>query len=280
MKLIAFLLFAVVIVSSSSVASESSVSIGISGGYVVLMHSGIFNFTNPEFSSKEYGQLRYSFSSGEGFRAAVNGVFTLDKADRFSLASCIEYSNISSKSDNAGESYPLRLPDGEPILTETYYRNKYSQEAISIDFDIRYKPFENNNFGGLIGMVGSYIVSNSYRFTYNIVFNPNNPGIPFSNKKERETAIVTPLDMEPIVKDFIPRYTDETRTSILFYEGELPDINPLQVSLRAGIFYDFTIKGIILSPSIVYHFPLTRISSSQDWKVSQLIGAFDVRIPL
>ncbi|MBS1538942.1 MAG: hypothetical protein JST20_14485 [Bacteroidetes bacterium] len=103
--------------------------------------------------------------------------------------------------------------------------------------------------------------------------NPNSPGVPF------ELSIIK-LDSLHGVNSFEPEFKDETRTEAYLYKGELPDINPLQISLRAGLFYDIAIEGILISPSVVYHFPFTKITSTQNWKIHQLIGSLDIRIPL
>lgn len=270
MKVIVSFLFVAVLFFESTFAGESTVSAGVSGGYSTPMHSSTFNFSNPEFSSMEYGQLRYSFGSGSGYTMAVNGVFMLDKTNRLSLASSVWYSNVSSKSDKAGESYPSRAPNGDTMRQETIYRNEYSQGTVSISFDLRYKVIESIGLGISAGISGSYITSSAYKFSFIA------PGI----ERPFDPYPIDSIFLKLPIKDFAPRYTDDSFLGVLFYEGELPDINPLQISLRAGVFYDFAIKGVILSPSIVYHFPLTRISSSQEWKISQLVGSVDVRIPL
>lgn len=270
MKFCTSILFSFLIVIISAVGGEQTVSVGVSGGYSVPVHFGTFNFVNPEYDSTEFGKTRYSFDTGRGFQFGVNGVFGLDKAGRFSLSASGVYSYLSSKTDQEGNSYPGRLPNGDIVRIETFYRNEYSQGSLTANLDFRFIPFDDSTLGILAGASGSYILSSFYRFTYNLTDKNDNPSAdPFD-----------PFIHKPYVKDFPLRFANDSNSSILMYEGELPDITPLQVSLRTGVFYDFSIRGIILSPSIVYQFPLTKISSSQDWKIHQLIGSIDVRYQL
>lgn len=265
-------LLAVSLVTASAFAGEPDVTIGVSGGYILPIHSGTFNFTNPEYDTTEIGKTRYSLKNGTGFHSALNGVFVLDNSAQFSLGATVGYSRFPSQSDEPGESYPSRKANGDTVRTTTFYRNEYSQGALAVNLDLRCKLFDDNGLGVQVGASSAYMISNSYRFTYNIIFPDDNVGFPPPDPPN--------YTHKPFVKDFELRFADENRSSLLLYEGELPDINPLQVSFRAGVFYDITLSGIILSPSVVYHFPLTKVSSSQDWKISQLSFSLDVRFAL
>jgi hypothetical protein len=252
------------LVSASAFAGEPSVSVGGSGGIVVPFHTGNFNFVNPQYNNTDIGKSRYSFSSGMGFQSAANGVFTLDKTGRFSLATTFGYSQFTSHSDKEGDDYPSRLANGDTVTTRTYFYNEYSQKSLFTNIDLRCKPFESNEFGIIAGVSGSYI------FSYNFVFDPSSGRLPDLNLS----------GIKPVVRDYEPRYADDTRTNILLYMGELPDIQRFQASLRAGVFYDIPLSEIIVSPSIVYHFPLTKVSSSQTWRISTVSCTIDVRVPL
>lgn len=272
MKLITFMLV-LLLANATAFAGEPTVWVGVSGGYIVPIHSGTFNFSNPNLDTTNVGKSRYSFDKGVGFHISANGVFILDKASRYSLGASIGYSQFSSYSEKIIDSYFSQLANGDSVLNEFFIGNEYSQSAISADFDLRYKPFDNNGLGIIGGASVTFITSSSYRYIYGLVFNPNSPGVPF------ELSIIK-LDSLHGVNGFEPKFKDETRTEAYLYKGELPDINPLQISLRAGLFYDIAIEGIMISPSVVYHFPFTKITSSQDWKIHQLIGSLDIRIPL
>ena len=269
MKIITSLFLCLLFVYVSALSSEQTLSFGLSGGYLLPIHTGSFTFVNK--NTPYFGKFRFSFDKGAGLWTAITGTFILDKDGKFLIGTSLGYASFTSDDDKVRDSYVATLPNGESVTTETFFYNKFSEVSLSAALNLRYKPFRNNNFGVLAGVSGSYIVSNSYLFVYDTVFDASVP------------KVVKPyfdLNEPPVVGTFVPYYRDVLHTAIVYYDGKLPDINLLRVSLRTGIFCDFSIGGIILSPSIVYQFPLTKISSSQDWKIHQLIGSIDVRYQL
>ena len=269
MRILFSFLFALILSNTSGICGEQTLSYGLSGGYLLPVHTGSFTFVNKD--TPYFGKFRFSFDKGTGLWTAITGTFILDKENKFSIGTSLGYESFTSEDNKVRDSYVAALPNGESVTTETFFYNKFSEVSLSASLNIRYKPFKNNGFGVLAGVSGSYIVSNTYLFVYDTVFDASVPKVvkPYFN-----------LNEPPVVGNFVPYYRDVPHTAIVYYDGKLPDITPLQFSLRTGIFYDFSISGIILSPSIVYQFPLTTISSSQDWKIHQFIGSIDVRYQL
>ncbi|MBI3260653.1 MAG: hypothetical protein HYZ54_14435 [Ignavibacteriae bacterium] len=269
MKLITPLLFALMSVNASAIAGDQSFSFGFSGGYLVPIHSGSFTYINKD--TPYSGKFRFSFDKGAGVWTALTGTFKLDKESKFSIGTSLGYSSFTSEDDKERDSYVATLTYGEKVTTVMFFYNKFSEFALNATLNLRYKPFESNGLGILAGASGSYLISNSYLFIYDTVYDASVPKVvkPYFN-----------LNEPPIVGNFVPYYRDITHIAIIYYDGRLPDINLLQISLRTGLFYDFRVLGIILSPSIVYQYPLTKISSSQDWKIHRLICSIDARYQL
>lgn len=252
-----------------TLAGDAPLEIGVSGGYIMPLHTGTFNFENYTDTIPAH-----SFTTGSGFRLGGTLVVPLESSGKWSLGVNMGVISHTSEAIETGVNFPIQISDSlTKLYVQAYHTFQYSAASLFCDIEASYKPLENSGFGGFFGLSGSYITSTSFRQTLHEVFDPNSP-VHFDD--------LNSLDIlkAPIIRDFWPEYTDETRTAILRYEGDTPNADKFQAYLRVGIFYDIPLGSLIISPSVSYQFPITTVTSSQSWRVHLLSGGVDVRVGL
>lgn len=66
------------------------------------------------------------------------------------------------------------------------------------------------------------------------------------------------------------------------YDGEIPDLNPLRFSLKAGVQGEIPLfdNEWIITPGIYYDYGLTNVEASESWQVNSVMFQIDVRTVL
>lgn len=248
----------------SAFAHENVFSLGISGGYVMSVHSGTFNFENIPDSFP-----RHAFDMGGGYRLGVVAVLPLELSGKWSVGLTIGIASTSNRKDEIIALFPANT-DGKLIYSTLYNTVSFMSGAYFLEATGRFMPCDNYGLGFLGGGGLSYYHNDRYRQT---IWYQNQGNI----------IIVDPdlSNEKPIVKKFPLRYTNRNYNEILVYEGEVSEVNSWQAYLRAGIFYDILLsKRLLVSPNATYDFPLMRVSSSQSWRIHQIAYSLDVRFGL
>lgn len=252
-------LFAFLFIFTSADANESTFWFGITTGYVVPIHIGTFNFANPS-DKVTFGQHSFTLGTGSGYYIGLNGLIFQNKESTNSIGVNIGYSHTSSYSDTPGDNYSSKKSNGENINSATYFSNSFSAHSISAEFNLHYKPFNQYKLGVKAGLSTTYIFSSNYDYRYELDFDESNPEIKFTD---------LPFDTAHTIRGYHPRFTHSYQTGVQLYKGDLPDLTPLQISLQAGIFYDIFLENCVLTPGLSYRFPITTLTSSQSWRVSE-----------
>ena len=248
----------------SAAAGDDTISLGLSGGCVLPMHSGTFNFENVPDSFP-----RHTFGTGSGFRLGLSMVMPLDTSGAWSAGLNVGVSSMSDYKEELREVFPA-IVDGKLIESGLYNTLKITLFSWYVEGEVRFKPFGNLGLGVMAGLGASYFAKTDYRQTNQLDI-------------DCDRIIIGPKypDIEPVVRDYQPNFTNDCFNELLLYEGETPDANRWQAYWRGGVFYEFLVgKRWVISPSVSYNFPLVAVSSTQTWRIHQLAASVDVRLRL
>ncbi len=92
----------------------------------------------------------------------------------------------------------------------------------------------------------------------------------------------------PGVKGYTPHFSDESRTSITLYKGEIYQRTALQLGLTAGLQYDLPIhtldeatqKFVTLTPSVLFNYNLTTYSDYEKLRAWNVSVGFALKVGL
>lgn len=97
-------------------------------------------------------------------------------------------------------------------------------------------------------------------------------GFPLVKKFEQWEQIVEPVD-RGVFLDSQTRFRNK-------YSGDIPKSKPVQTDLHLGLSYDFPLnkyKSVILSPFTSYHFGLSNVADSIEWKINSFRIGFAIK---
>lgn len=261
--------FTFLLVTSSAFAGESTFSLGPLVNTSFQFHNGTHDFDNP-LEMNNPNKIIYSIKKFPlpSISMGISGVVPLNDDGKLALGFNIGLSHFRAFGEMKGETYNHTLENGDRVVLWSRFTNDLKQTSISTEFNLRYKPFNQNSFGISGGVATAYIVYSYSHYRHELVFNEAYTGVDFKS-----------LHVEPIytVHGFKSRFTDDFSTALLLYQGDTPNLNLFQINMLAGLFYDINYENCIISPNIYYSFPLTGIVSSQEWQVSQLFVSVDMR---
>jgi hypothetical protein len=197
------------------------------------------------------GGFIYGFSSGEldchcgyqftgmkgpGFHITASGSMPIDFLS--DLYATLGYQKLNLKA-TAGTT-KSRAVYGEPSPVQVQMESNAEVDLSSIDFGIYYKRKLIKDFF-VIGGVGFQIIS--------------------SNE----------INQDETIKDDNFVFYGSEKTTDLIYKGEIEDINSLQISVRLGMGYDFSIgQKYLLTPSAGFSYPFTKLTSSSTMRIMVL----------
>jgi len=169
--------------------------------------------------------------------------------------------------------YPSKSVGGD----ENIFSNSYSFRAPQI----------------LLSFMAKKIISRS-RFS---ILGGVNIGILLADKQEERVFINKPNikfpDLDSLgglysTKGYTPSFSDDSRTSITFYKGEIYQRTALQLGLTAGLQYDLPIytldeatqKFVTLTPSVLFNYNLTTYSDYEKLRAWNVSAGFVLKVGL
>lgn len=123
----------------------------------------------------------------------------------------------------------------------------------------------------LIGVNGTFTLSSSTNLTYSMVLDANRP-LQFMVTEDELNKIET--------YNYKARFVDDSRTSIVFYEGEAPDLRTLRLGVHLGIQKKFKLLGISCIPAIQYDYLPQSVSNFNSSTISNISFTVGTEIAL
>lgn len=232
------------------------------------LHSGGFSSRFSEASCPNFTN-----GTNNGYYFGFTGEYLLGdvKNSRSSIIARVVYDYQPAYFQEPGDAYPSRMANGTTVITNVIHTTTVTYTLVQLE--LMYKL---NIFGTPLGVtagpqIGVPINSNQDQ-RYQLVYNPNNPGIQFS--VEDLSKIV---DKATWTKGFEPRFTDETRTAIQLYNGAIINENPYRAAIKFGLQYEFLISRAVFVPSIYYNVGITRMNREDPWRASAIQIGADLR---
>ncbi|MFN8359393.1 MAG: hypothetical protein U0264_05700 [Candidatus Kapaibacterium sp.] len=123
-------------------------------------------------------------------------------------------------------------------------------------------------------------------------------GVLFTDRQEERYVIIDsniqfPISVDslaglPTSKGYTPHFTDESRTSITLYKGEIYQRTALQLGFTAGLQYDLPIytldeaaqKFVTLTPSVLFNYNLTTYSDYEKLRAWNVSAGFVLKVGL
>lgn len=141
-----------------------------------------------------------------------------------------------------------------------------------LNFEVMYRwNIPGTYFGFSAGPQIGFPISANLRQDFNLVSNSGTPAQ--FNATPEEIA-------KSISNGYAARYSDDSRTSIILYDGELISPNSMRFALKAGAQYEILLKRFILVPAVYYNFGLTKVNTIDNWSISALQIGADLRVVL
>lgn len=141
-----------------------------------------------------------------------------------------------------------------------------------INFEIMYRWNIPGTFFGLsAGPQIGFPISSNQRQEYNLVLNANTPA-----QFQASAAEIA----ESVTNGYAARFKDDSKTSIILYDGKVINQSGMRAAIKAGAQYEILLKRFILVPAVYYNFGLTKVTTTDNWSISALQIGADLRIVL
>lgn len=216
-----------------------------------------------------------TFESGteNGFYFGLTAEYLLGdvKDSKSSIIARVLYDYQPAYFTVPGDKYPSKLADGTEIFTEIEHTTRVKYTLLNIE--VMYKFNIPGTFLGITaGPQFGFPIGGNQEQRYQLVFDPSKPvQFPIS---------VDSLANLPAVGDYKPHFLDETRTSIVLYEGNIIDQSSFRAGLKLGLQYEILLGRAVLVPSAYYNMGLTKINTKDNWRVNALQFGADLRFAL
>lgn len=207
--------------------------IGVMGGYGLNTYKGTFStFEN----STECG--KFTDGDGSGVLFGIKAEYNLSR--KFVLYASLVYEDRSGKFNTSSITAPVFIADDKPLATATLEQKlEVDLNYFSISPLIKYKPFD-VDLGILLGPSINFVVKDGITHTENIL---------------------SPQDL------FFTNLS-KTRTVV---SGKITSKNSVLVDIKTGVSFGIPVNNDFkITPEIFYTFPLMKLTSDSDWKISGL----------
>lgn len=227
-------------------------------GFNQNFHTGGFaSFTNDENCPQ--------FQSGNATGFYLGGSFEYLLGDPRDARSSILFRGLldlrPASFEEVGDNLPSRMQDGDEsrVVFSTTSHNA-EIEYTNLNLEILYKlMLGETKIGIALGPSVGINLTTSAEQTFNLL--------------EPQNAIFVE-DPEFKAKGY--EYTNDFRT-IVIQNGDVPDKSGIRFGMKAGLLYEVNVKKVLVVPHIFYDFGLTKVTSTDDWRVSSLQAGVDIR---
>ncbi len=175
------------------------------------------------------------------------------------------------------DDYPYTLPDGSILFTPMMYTHKLDVPQLAVSV-LGKASILNTNISILTGFKLGILSAGNENELMSLA----------SNRDKRVSF--PPLDSIP---DVFPsrqavRYSDDSRTTLIIYDGEIYQRKSLQLGLTAGLQYDLPIytldeatqKFVTLTPSVLFNYNLTTYSDYEKLRAWNVSARFVLKVGL
>jgi hypothetical protein len=212
--------------------------IGVTAGVGLVSYTGSFLLFGDEVDCDPY-----NFKTNTEFQ--TNFLFGLragwEISRHFDFCVSLLYKDRSAKFDPLDYAQPEYISDERPFeLVNVKHDLNVKINMLSISPMIKYRPFY-FDFGILVGTSFAFLIL---------------------DELDSKKWITQPADV-------VYKKTGESQRSIYF--GEIESKNSLMVDLKFGLSCGFIFEEQIkLSPEVFYVYPLTKVCSEDNWKISSI----------
>ncbi len=249
--------------------TKSRVFLGPVAGLNRSLHTGGFSSRFSEASCPNFTD-----GTNNGYYFGLTGEYLLGdvKNSRSSIIARVIYDYQPAYFQEPGrDDYPSRLTDGSTVITKIIHTTTVTYTLAQ--FEIMYKlNIPGTFFGVTAGPQIGIPISSSQDQRYELVFDPNNPGIRFSVE---DLATIIPKELR--TEGFEPRFADETYTSIQLYNGKVIHQTAFRAAAKLGLQYEFLLNRAVFVPSVYYNIGITKMNTDDPWRVNALQIGADLR---
>ncbi len=248
---------------------ETAIFLGPVFGYNRSMHT-------VDLASFAKEPLCPFFKNGEG-----NGFFVgltyeqfLDSKinSRHSLIGKVLYNYLPASLDvKTDDNYPSLVDDGKGgytvVNTETNNKIEVDYSLITAEVLYKFNPIENFELGIFVGPTFDFAMKKHFEQKLMLEGDNNVQFIRLSDEEQ--------------IKEFdkLIRYEDNDRT-IVVNDEDIRDSNGFRLGIKAGIQYAIQFQGFAIFPHVAYNFGVTKLSSSEDWRVNAFQVGVDMRFSI
>ena len=211
------------------------------------------------------------FSNGDdnGFYLGLGAEFPFKQTNnQHSISVKLIYNSMPSffkvEEDKTYPSFLVGL-DGKPLpeTVNTSTRNtlQVKYNLITLEAIYSFQPEPSVPVRIAIGPTFDFAMTKT--FTQNLELLSDNPDVSFIPKQEY------------IDKGY--KYINNNRT-IVVKDGDVPDSSPLRIGIKLGVEFPFNMNKILIIPSAFYNFGVTKLTSSEDWRVNAFQIGVDIRL--
>ena len=242
--------------------------VGPVAGYNRSVHSGGFRSAVTAAPCPEF-----TTGTENGFYAGITAEYLLGnpKDANSSIIARLMYDYQPAYFNEPGDNLPSRFGTS---TANTEIEHVTEVRYALLNFEVMYRwNIPGTYFGFSAGPQFGIPISTNQRQEYNLVLDPAHPAQFTATDAELAAT-------EPKQDGYIPRYKDDSKTSIILYDGKLINASGFRAALKAGVQYEILLKRFLLVPAIYYNFGLTKINSDANWSVSAIQIGADLRMAL
>lgn len=237
--------------------------LGPVAGYNRSVHSGGFPSIAGDVSCPK-------FESGteNGYYFGITGEYLLGdpKNSKSSVFVRLTYDYMPAFFTVPGDKYPSNL-NGTVTETEVEHTTRIKYPLINLEAMYKFNIFK--GFGITAGPQIGFVMGGEQEQRFSLKFDAAHPA-QFSTEDLSK--------IPPPHPGYQPQFTDDTRTSIILYKGDIVGKTSMRFALVGGVQYEILLNKWYLVPHILYNFGITKINNVGDnWTVSALQIGVDLR---
>ncbi len=273
MKQFVLLLALISLSFSTQISAQNaagSVEVGVYSAYQFTHFSGgVFEEPNAKLYDIPFSS--YGITAGATTEYHITPTFALVGILRYESLHAYKYLE---------DMFPGMLADSTVITTKLYheYRVVAPQFVASV---LGKFTISNTKVSVLGGASLGILINDSEVESFGLILDPNRPTFGFG------TDTIKGLKY-PGFKGQHPRFSDDFRTSLLLYKGEIYQRTALQLGFTAGLQYDLPIytldevaqKFVTLTPSVLFNYNLTTYSDYEKLRAWNVSAGFVLKVGL
>lgn len=248
-------------------SETSAILLGPVFGYNRSMHTA-------DLASFAQEPLCPYFKNGEGngfyFGLAYEHLLDDPVNSRHSLIGKIVYNYLPASLEvKTDDNYPSLVSDGKDgytvVYTETNNTLEVDYSLVTAEVLYKFNPIENFGLGVFVGPTFDFALTKHMEQKLLLVGGDNVQFIKLSEQEQLDRF------------GRLIRYEDYDRT-IVVNDDDIPDATGFRLGLKAGIQYAYNaIPRLVIIPQVAYNLGVTKLSSSEDWRVNAFQIGVDLR---